>query len=185
MVLCEESEPRPRKRIRRLATFALGALIAGLFLLNGCRNRELEKYVASDGRFEVLIPRPLRSEVRKGPAGERIDVLSYERYDGAFGVIYKDAPMPHESEGQVQLMLDAHRTWVFQGERGSITSESRILLQGKWPGRKLEGRLPNSVRFSACLYLVDGRLYQVIALGKPSWFASGDVARFLASFRVS
>jgi len=45
-------------------------------------------------------------------------------------VIYKDALTPGESGGQIQQMLDAHRTWVFQGQRKvhpRIVTESPVV----------------------------------------------------------
>ena len=182
-----EAPAQLSKRSHSLRGLALaaGALSAGVFLVNGCGNSELTSYVADDGRYEVLMPRPVRTEVRTGPAGERIDLLHYERHDGAFGVVHKQSPISvYESESDLRKRLEDNRSWVFQGERGTITSETRLLLQEKWPGRKLEGKLPNNVRFRARLYLADGRLYQLIVIGKPSWVFSKDATRFLESFAV-
>jgi hypothetical protein len=66
---------------------------------------------------------------------------------------------------------------------GTLTSESRITLSGKYPGREVQADIPSKKgALRARIYLVDRRFYQAMVAGTKPWATSADATKFLDSF---
>ena len=66
-------------------------------------------------------------------------------------------------------------------------TENKLLLAGGYPGLEFsaEGKAKGKDAFlQARLFLVDQRLYQVIAMGRKGEVPQGEVNRYLNSFRL-
>ena len=83
------------------------------------------------------------------------------------------------------------RAYAIRGCAASAAAARRpggeLKLEGKYPGLEFaaEGKAKDADAFvQARLYLVDQRLYQVIAMGRKGEVPQGEVNRFLESFRL-
>ena len=172
-------------------TRALLALLAAcLVTLAACTPSEWQELAVSEGGFSVLMrgqPNYARQQVDT-PAGKMYGHLySSDRQDAFYAVGYSDYPLAHVlSTSPDQLLAGVRDTWIRRIE-GRLTVSSTRPLDGRYPGMEFaaEGKMKNAATFlQARLYLVDQRLYQVIAMGRKGEVAQGTLNRFLASFRL-
>ena len=154
------------------------------------RGGEWSELAIDDGGFSVLMrpqPRYAKQPVET-PAGRTIAHLySSDRPDAFFAVGYSDYPLaavvgtPPEN-----IFVGVRDTWVRRVE-GKLVTSSPLKLEGKYPGLEFtaEGRVKDAPAFlHARVYLVDQRLYQVVAMGRKGEISQGVVNRFLNSFRI-
>lgn len=186
--------------MRRL-TVALLVLSA---LFAACGSSEWRDLEVSEGAFAVIMrgqPQYVRQDINT-PAGKMTAHLySSDRPDTYYAVGYVDYPLglvagsPPE-----QLLASVRDTWVRRVQGRLIASDATLRLDGKYPGLEFsaegsrpaagkapprgDGQKPVETLLQARLYLVDQRLYQLIAMGRKGELPQGDVNRFLKSFRV-
>jgi hypothetical protein len=173
--------------------------VVTLAACGGSQWRDLE---VSEGAFAVLMraePHYVRQDIDT-PAGKMTAHLySSDRPDSYYAVGYADYPLslvagtPPE-----QLFAGIRDTWVRRIEGRLVASDTSLKLAGKHPGLEFsaEGTSARGSKVSdaagkpietfvqARLYLVDQRLYQVIAMGRKGEVPQGDVNRYLKSFRL-
>jgi hypothetical protein len=144
------------------------------------------EFSSVEGKFKVFMPgKPKKQTLRA--AGMTLRTFSIEDKDGAYVVAYADVPIPSdESPEQIQKRLRGARDGMLNNINGELTSESRIWLQGTYPGRELSAELPGGVGIlRARIYLVQQRMYQIMAVGTPARVKSADTVRFLESLTVT
>lgn len=156
-----------------------------LLTLTGCGGSEPQALTNAAGKYKLLMPGSPKSQT-EAAAGMTMHIQSYEERDGAFMVMYVDAPIPaNESEAQIQARLDGSRNGALANVKGKLISESQIKLADKYHGREFRGEItkPQGVIVTR-IYLVGGRLYQVMALGNPSWVDRDVIKKCLGSFEL-
>ena len=166
--------------------------LALIFLaITACSDSQWKELPLSEGGFSVLMrgaPQYARQQVNT-PAGRmEAHLYSSDRPASFFAVGYSDYPIalvvgvpPQE------LFAGVRDTWVKRIDGKLIAQDSGVKLAGKYPGLEFTARgkvKDNEAFLQARLYLVDQRLYQVIAMGRTSEVPQGDVNRFLNSFRL-
>ena len=156
-----------------------------LFALVGCGGSEPQPVTNAGGKYKVLMPGTPKTQTQPA-AGMTMHVQSYEEGDGAFMVAYVDTPIPeNESEAQIQSRLDGSRDGALGNISGKLVSESQIKLAEKYHGREFRGDIPKLKGVVvARVYLVGSRLYQVMAVGKPSWVDRDVIKKCIASFEL-
>jgi len=163
----------------------------GLFFTIGCGKAEFKEYVSTAGKYKVQMPGTPKEETQnlKGPNGENLSLstATVTKRDGGFAVMFSDLSIPAgESEEQTQMRLDVSREGALKTIKGKLIKETKIALDGKYPGRDIEAASPDgkqSVRMR--IYYVGTRLYQVMLVGTPTSIASPDAAKFLDSFALT
>lgn len=160
----------------------LWAMACGLLLVSGCGKAEFKEFASADGRFKVQMPGTPKEETQTA-AGATMKIYSLQEKDGAYAAAFADLPIPSgESEAQLQARLDGSRDGMVRNVGGTLTSESRITLSGKYPGREVQADIPSKKGvLRARIYLVDRRLYQVMVTGTKPWATSADATKFLDS----
>ena len=167
-------------------------LLAVMFVaLAACGASQWRELALSDAGFSVLMrgqPRYVRQPVDT-PAGKmEAHLYSSDRRDSFFAVGYSDYPLTLVVGVPPQQLFSGVRdTWVRRIDGKLITQDSGLRLAGKYPGLEFtaRGTVNGAEAFmQARLYLVDQRLYQVIAMGRTSEVPQGVVNRFLNSFRL-
>ena len=159
--------------------------------LAACSPSQWQELALSDAGFSVLMrgqPQYARQQV-DSPAGKmEAHIYSSDRPDSYFAVGYSDYPITLVLGVPPQQVLSGVRdTWVRRIDGKIITQDSGVKLAGKYPGLEFtaRGTVNGTEAFlQARLYLVDQRLYQLIALGRASEVPQGVVNRFLNSFRL-
>jgi hypothetical protein len=160
-------------------------------VLAACGGSQWQELALSDAGFTVLMrgqPNYARQQVDT-PAGKmQAHLYSSDRPDSYFAVGYSDYPLKLVVGVPPQQVLSGVRdTWVRRIDGKVITEDNGVKLARKYPGLEFtaRGTVNGADTFlQARLYLVDQRLYQLIALGRTSEMPQGVVNRFLNSFRL-
>lgn len=166
------------------------AFVVVALLLAACTRSEWQELAVSEGGFAVLMrgqANYARQQVET-PAGKTYAHLySSDRPDAFFAVGYSDYPLAHVMGTRPEEILSGVRdTWVKRVE-GKLSVNSPAKLAGRYPGIEFaaDGKVKGEETFlQGRLYLVDQRLYQVIALGRKGEVSQGVLNRFLSSFRL-
>jgi hypothetical protein len=157
--------------------------LPGLLLMTGC-GADLKEF-SPDGKFTVLMAGTPKEETRT-VSGVTTRTYTIEERNGVYGVSVSDYPgnlpwIPEEIETRLKLNC---KTLVEQyGARQ--TGEQDVKLAEKYPGRQVEADLTDRDGvLRARFYVVNGRLYQLTALGTRKWANSAEASRFLGSLTV-
>lgn len=174
--------------LRHLA--ALFFTVIGVTALAACSRSEWQELPVREGGFSVLMrsqPHYARQQLDTPTGKVLAHLYSSPRPDSFFAVGYSDYPLA-QVVGRSPEALFAHvrDTWVKRIE-GRPVRMSPIKLAGQYPGVEFsaEGKVKgaNTV-LDARLYLVDQRLYQVIAMARKGEVPQGVVNRYLNSFKL-
>ena len=180
------------KRIRALS--ACGRIAAALLacaIASSCGKSEWRPLVVSEGGFGVTMrgePHYARQKVETPAGAMTAHLYSSDRPQSYYAIGYSDYPLALVAGADPKSVFSGVReTWV-RRIQGRVTSPDRELkLDGRYPGIEFmaEGKMKgaNAV-LQARLFLVDQRLYQVIAMGRKNEVPQGEMNRFLNSFRL-
>lgn len=167
------------------ALLALCALI-----LASCSRSDWQTLEVSEGGFSVLMrPQPnfLKMPVET-PAGRTMAHLySSDSPDAYFAVGYTDYPLAAMVGNPPDAIFAGVRdTWIRRID-GRLGISSPVRLNRQYPGLEFtgDGRVNDADTFlHARVYLVDQRLYQVVAMGRKGEVSQGVINRFLDSFKI-
>jgi hypothetical protein len=68
---------------------------------------------------------------------------------------------------------------------GQTKSSKKITLAGKYPGMEVDATVPKANGSARSrVYMVKGRLYQMLVLGENSFVDSADTGKFLDSLQI-
>jgi hypothetical protein len=183
-----KAAPATASRKHRLLRRSLLAVC--VVLLAACTRGEWEKLEVSEGGFSVLMrPQPTYAKMPvETPAGRAVAHLySSDRPDAYFAVGYSDYPLAAVMGTSAdELFAGIRDTWV-RRISGKLLISSPLRIQRKYPGLEFtaEGRVNDGETFlHARVYLVDQRLYQVVAMARKGEVSQGVMNRFLDSFRI-
>jgi hypothetical protein len=150
----------------------------------------LKLFTSKEGNFSVLLPGTPKMEKvpNSDPKLGLPDQYQFnlDRGNGAYTVSYQDNPnLKNASREALEQHLTAARAGIQQGFGGKLLSERRILLDDKYPGLEFVVDIPKaSGLFRSRMYLVNGRLHQVIAVGVKEFASSSEADRILDSFKL-
>ena len=164
--------------------------LIGLALLSACGRSEWQEMTISEGGFSVLMrgqARYVRQPVDTPGGKTSAHLYSSDRPDAFFAVGYSDYPLAYVlASNPAELLTGVRDTWIRRID-GKLLVSSPVKLQGKYPGLEFtgEGSVKGEPAFlQARLFLVDQRLYQVIAMARKGQIAQGVLNRYLNSFRL-
>lgn len=145
----------------------------------------------AEGGFSVLMPgQPhIANQEFETPAGRmRAHLYSSDRPTSYYAVGYSDYPLAFAiGENPDRIFNGVRDTWVRRIGGRVIGPVRKLTLAGKYPGMEFnaEGNAKGApAHLQARLFLVDQRLYQVIAMGLKNQVQQGEVNRFLNSFQL-
>jgi hypothetical protein len=162
-----------------------------LAALVGCGSRsEWRELAVSDGGFAILMRGPPLHTPQQfdTPAGKMsAHLYSSDRPDAYYAVGYADYPLALTvGAAPDKIFAGARDTWVKRID-GRLNSRSPLKLAGKYPGVQFmaEGKYKDrETVVEGRLYLVDQRLYQVVAITQKGEVPQGVVNRYFESFRL-
>ena len=161
-----------------------------IVIVTACTPSEWHELAVSEGGFSILMrPEPYYAKQQVDtPAGRMLAHLySSDRRDAYFAVGYSDYPLALVMGTAPDALFAGIRdTWVRRIE-GRLVAGDRVTLAKQHPGLEFvaEGKIQGEDAFlHARLFLVDQRLYQIVAIGRKGEVAQGLVNRYLNSFRL-
>jgi len=142
-------------------------------------------YKSAPGGFQIRFPEGKAPEVEhKTIAGKTVSLFKVQYGTSGYIVSYDD--LSKGGSRTAEQILDGARSGVLESTAGIIDSESPLDLNGN-PGLALNVSATTSgilMRQRIHLYVVDGRLYQIIVV-MPSWSGATAVEQdFLDSFAL-
>jgi hypothetical protein len=171
------------------ALFATIVASSFLFAADESEAPALKRYKSEDGNFSIQlpgVPKAQRVPVEKdNPKATKQVQYVFGVEDGAYLVSYQDNPRLEEADATAAE--DALKTsqQSLAKKFGKLLTEKPIKLEDKYPGRQFEYEMPGKKGiYRSRIYLVDGRLYQVIVVGTEA-FANSEIAdAMLDSFKL-
>ena len=165
--------------------------LALCFFAAACGESEWRPMEIPEGGFRVLMrgqPHVAKQDVET-PAGRMAAHLySSDRPTSYYAVGYSDYPLAFAvTENPDAIFKGVRDTWLRRVAGRAVGPDRKLTLSGKHPGLEFtaEGNAKGSPAYvQARLFLVDQRLYQVIALGLKNQVPQGEVNRFLQSFQL-
>jgi hypothetical protein len=166
---------------RRVLLVLLAAFIG--CPLAGCGGERLGEFRSNEGRFRILLPgKPSTQPDPQVPS--MIRTVELKQRTGSYIVAWQDLDQKGTKTSPDER-LDMACNKAAESLKGKTLSRKKIELDGKYPGRELilvgpDGKETHRDR----LYLVEGRLYQVLVSGPSWWVESSTADRVLDSFHL-
>lgn len=172
-------------RLQAPAIVALSLLLAGS--LAACR-QPWRAFSPENGRFSVQLPgnpeeRQLTLETSAGPAEAHVFGVMVNRYPwdtvgGFCAVTYADMPVGLER----QQAISEARSRILSELDGTVEEEAEI-AEGDAPGVDLMGRTSTGRVFHARIFLHEGRIFELVAMGDREFVQKAEEA-FFPSFEI-
>lgn len=147
-----------------------------------------EEFTSEEGGFTVMMPKTPTHETSEIPTA--IGPVTMHTFSAsnnnkwAYMVIYSDYDAESVSAADPSTMLEGARDGVMKQLGGKIVID-RDLTIGGYPGKEVEVVTSDKqFRCRARLFLVDNRLYQVIAVVPGKAKLTKDAEKFLESFKI-
>jgi hypothetical protein len=165
------------------------ALILIAITLSGCQTAGWKEFRSAEGSFSVLMPGIPEEQAQTidtlaGAVDAHLFVLAAE--DAAYLVSYSDYPKIVVQQSNADDILDGVRDGEAANVRGALLSEQIISLDD-YPGRELKiDTLDGKVTLRSRIFLVNNRLYQVVAvIPKDHPTSDKNIDKFLESFTLT
>jgi len=157
-------------------------LLTLTLLLSGC-GYSWQDYSSDEGKFSCRMPGKVKTESRSQalPLGGNITLHAHgvDLRNAAFMVAYADLPrsVPFDYKAAVDGMTQA---WD-----GTVNYQKEVTVDGH-KGVEFEAKIkkPKNGYAAGRIFVADGRLYEVIALGTNTKGDSKDVQEFMNSFKL-
>ena len=176
--------------MNRFTVYRLPFTVYVALALFACGTPEWREMIIPDGDFTVLMrgeAHYARQELDTPSGKMQAHLYSSDRPDSYFAVGYSDYPLSFALSTRAdEIFSGVRETWLKRINGRLVASGSENL--GKHPGIHFTAR--GSVKgqealLEAKVYLVDQRLYQLIAISRSAETPQGVVNRFFKSFRLT
>jgi hypothetical protein len=163
-------------------TLLLGLLLSAAA---GCGAPEFKEFRSDEGRFSVQLPGVPREETRETKNG-KLHLYTVEFSHGVYSVQWIDLPDAKDESGDMlEQRLASERDAGVKAVDGKVIADKAIKLADKFPGRDFTADVSvasTQGQLRGRLFLVDGRLFNVLAVGKKPFLESADTTKFFDSF---
>jgi hypothetical protein len=171
-----------------LALATLGMTVDSSFLTSGGPSA-WEEFYSEDGNFAVLFPGIPEEETESintqvGPINRQTFVVENDGGQTTYLVMCINYPNGIVEAASYDLILDSVRDDLMAAYRGKVNKEELVQLDN-YPGREFdfEGKRDNSLVFGNVMtFLIEQRLYLLMALGVDEEVDAEDVEKFFVSF---
>lgn len=165
-------------------------LLALALLLSACQKYEWQDYSPEDGKYSIQMPgKPVnKSSSQQTPAGKvTTHIAIYSDQNSAFAVSYTEYPAVLMIQMPNEKVLDGARDGRLAMGGHKLLKETHIQLMDTYPGRELQIAVAedggkNAIRTR--IFMVNNRLYQIVAIQPKDKLFSPDAVRFMDSFTI-
>jgi hypothetical protein len=170
----------PRRTLLGLILFLLATLTASAGAI------DWQDFVWWKGECVAVMPGKPQALTRTvpGPNGTTLDlyVMYVELKTVAYLISYLENPA-FKGAGAQQLEETLNRARDGAVGKGKLLKETKI-KHGPYPGRDVVVELPNNICSRSQIFVVEGKMYQLVIIGSADACQSKDADRFLDSFRL-
>ncbi len=142
------------------------------------------EYRSEEGGFTVLLPAQpeVKTQSTATLAGTvPLTMALTEMKNYAAGVSFND--FPSQVTADPETVLSGGRKGAAQNLKGTVVSEKPVKL-GSYPGTEFVVEAPNNLIYTARIYVVNDRLYQILFLTSKDQIDQFDVQGFFDSFKL-
>lgn len=148
---------------------------------------ELKEFKSPDNSFTIMLPKDIKEE--KQTVNTQLGPIEYLSYNAKakyqeFVVAYSDYPDSLVAVSDPKTSLDGARDGAVRNIQGTLLSETIIDMNG-YPGRELRIEGPQKIILISRIYLVEKRLYQIMAVSKPDHSFDKKINEVLNSFKIN
>jgi predicted small lipoprotein YifL len=139
-----------------------------------------QEYVSENGNFSVMFP---SGELRE-EEGRDLNMVGIDMDDAGYVVMYGD--VPGADMLKPEAVFDLTQEGMLQDGESELVSSEDIML-GDYPGRqiRIDGKTGDKqATFNTRVYIVEGRLYQVMVVMPTDKLAMEDIEAFWSSFQL-
>jgi hypothetical protein len=142
-------------------------------------------FTCAEGGFKIRFPGTPR-EQQQTQGGVTTTMYMYSpNLTEAYMVAFSGMPIAADAPAAtLEFWLDKCRDGFLQGGNGTLTSESKVTLEGKYPGRDFLATLANGTVTRVRCYIINQKLYMISVVGFQSWVTSTEATSFLDSFAL-
>ncbi len=144
-------------------------------------------FTPPEGRFSVYMEgKPIiKSMGLSGISSGKC--YGHDEKEGGYWVTWADVPLGSaDSVDAINRGLNGACNGAVVGMNAKESARYSVNLQGGYPGRQVEGALPNSQGFFRMrMFLVGNRLYQLVVVGHKAYLAEGNPNKFLNSLTIT
>jgi hypothetical protein len=153
-----------------------------VFATTGLAQDELKPFAPKGEGFQVAMPGDPKL-IEQDVMGLKLKMWIYEKGDGGYAVAITDIGKFPEEE--IEMRLDGARDGAVKNVGGKLIKETKVMLDKKYPGRQIDVSLPQGdAMIRQRFYIADGRLYQVMSIGKKDWVETKESAAMLDSLKI-
>ncbi len=142
------------------------------------------EYRSDEGGFTVLLPAEpkVQTQLTDTAAGTvQLTMALTEMENYATGVSFNE--IPSEASANPETLLAGGRKGAAENLKGTVVSDKPIKL-GPYPGTEFVVETSNNLIYTARVYVVDDRLYQILFLAPKDQIDQFDVHGFFDSFTL-
>lgn len=143
----------------------------------------LKPFAPKGEGFQVAMPGEPKL-LEQDIMGLKLKMWIHEAGEGGYAVAITDiGKFPDE---EIEKRLDGARDGAVKNVNGKLIKETKIMLDKKYPGRQIDVSLPaqGDAMIRQRFYIADGRLYQVMSIGKKDWVETKESATMLDSLKI-
>jgi hypothetical protein len=163
---------------------ALIALAVGLLSVAGCQGDvedDFQEFSSPEGGFRVDMPGRPSPGTRRSRFGEWKEFVLPVGREAEYLVAYLDLTDADAPDQVLNDVVGVEATSM----KGKVESETKVTLDGKYPGRDVRIPMPNRKGMvRSRVYVVGKRLYQVTVAGSVKFVDTASPGRFLDSFAL-
>ncbi len=149
----------------------------------------LKEFTSKECAFSVMMPgTPTTTKTPDKNGGPDQYQFTIAANDGAYLVIYNETPnLKNAAKDLLLKALVKSQAAAQAGVNGNLLGMQELTLDKQYPGRevKLSGKSgSDTLYYTWRIYLVDGKMYQVVAAGTKDFVATDVAKKFLESLKI-
>lgn len=171
-----------------IAFFILAVLLN--LTIRGFTPKVAQEFKSQEGGFSIMTPYALKETTQTVDTqiGKiEIHFFSADQSGKSFVVVYSDYPSEVVKASDPEQILDGSRDGAIDNVKGELISETRISLH-EYPGRDLtisvQDKNGQALFMRGRIFLVENRLYQIMAIVTKGNENNSEINDFLQSFKL-
>jgi hypothetical protein len=147
----------------------------------------LTEFKSNPGKFTIRLPgKPQQEDVEVGAAKEKQHQFTVDAENGAYIVSYQENPnLQNNTPKQIAAALESGRDRLKEVFHAKLLESKPTTLNKTHPGLNFRLKMAEPKGEARCRFVMVGtRLYQIIAIGEPTFVNSNEATQVMDSFKL-